>query len=147
MTPDRVHCDATGRSLSAKLRPYLRWPSLNTTPLSRMEVILAIVATAFLLIPEGSDLGYRPYSIEVLLAACIPALLMAILVILFRSLPMIAAMFIGMAFVTFLQLYFFYATLFALLATIFIPALLITNLRDGAIRYFAAFSIGFAVLV
>src|SRR5262245_61911624 len=159
MTPDRVHCDATGRSLSAKLRPYLRWSSLNTTPLSRMEVILTIVATAFLLIPEGSDLGYRPYSIEVLLAACTSALLMAILVILSRSLPMMAAMLIGMAFVTFLELYFFDATLplhhplrvveriFTLLATIFIPVLLITNLRDGVIRFFAAFSIGFAVLV
>jgi hypothetical protein len=147
MTPDRVHCDATGQSLSAKLRPCLRWPSLNTTPLSRMEVILAVVATAFLLVPEGSDLGYRPYSIEVLLAACTAALLMAILVILFRSLPMMAAIFIGMAFGTFLELYFFDVPLFALLATIFIPVSLITNLREGVIHFFAVFSLGFAGLV
>src|SRR5262249_20266694 len=101
MKIDRVDCEATGQPLSAKLRACLRWSSFNTKPLSRMEVILAIVATAFLLVPQGIDLGYRPYSIEVLLAACTSALLMAILIILFRSRPMIAAIFIGTAFMTF----------------------------------------------
>ena len=122
MTTDRVDRATRWQSLWGELRARLRWPRLNATPLSRVEVILAILAAAFLLVPEVRDLGYSPYSIEVLLAACASALLMMALVVFQRFLPVIGAIFIGMAFVSFLDLYFFNTTPIVILAATIILA-------------------------
>jgi hypothetical protein len=148
MPTDRIDPARRWRSPWGTLRARLHWPCLNATPLSPVEVILAILAAAFLLVPEVRDLGYSPYSIEMLLAACASALLMVALVVFHRFLPVIGAIFIGMAFVSFLDLYFFTATpLVILAATIILTVGLVTNLRESIIRFFAAFSIVFAFLV
>lgn len=128
-------------------RASTRPSPFDLSRLSRQEALAVVVIGVFLLVSEGINLGYRPYSPVVLVAAIGTGVGALLLVLVQRAVPLVGAVLMALLLVLFVDIYFLKPWYLVAVVAVAAIALLVSRARRPFLTFFAVFAVIFSVLV